>query len=399
MIQSNISYNINGTNLPHADILETHLRNLNPRWLLIMDNIGLCRDYAHKLSATNIIARNWALTQGDENVYSKLSPQAWLDARLNEATDGVWLYTANEAGINPRWDIELMKLIIAKGLKQVKLVLGNPSVGTPSIPDWTAQDKREWFQLLDSHRDQFVLGLHEYFCGIAPSGFVGGWPDGSWVDGRNNLHPNYEDRRNWPQDASLIGQLWHCGRLMAVNAAARSFGFMPPRIVITEHGSDDLADMEAWAKKFQPSNGASKIRGWKTCENLWNKLLPGRDKELAFFDNISYLDESVYKHFPNVETQLLYTWSSSAQWNDFDLSEAAAFHKALETYTAAVPVTPAPPPVVTLPPIPTPAHPFTAEQITLLEEMSNTLAADIAVSTARLVLVNQMLKIAKGQSS
>lgn len=356
MTQSRISYNANGAGLPLPDVFEKHIAKINPRWLLIMENIGMCRDYAKKFPNTNIIARNWSLTGGDENVYSRLTPQQWLDARLNEATDGIWLYTANEAGINVKWDLELMNLIVSKNLKQVKLVLGNPSVGTPAIADWTNEDKREWFKMLDAHRDQFVLGIHEYFCGIAPSGFVGGYPDGSWMDGRTNLHANYEDRRNWPKDASIIGQLWHCGRIMSVNAAARQFNIMPPRIVITEHGADDLADMHGWLAKFQPSGNRPNIRAWKTLTNLWAKLLPTLSPEQAYFENISYLDESVYKHFPNVEAQLIYTWTSSNDWKDFDLSEASQFQMLLETYVANnVPTPPTIPPVT--PPVPPPTIP------------------------------------------
>jgi len=350
--QSRISWNINGAGLPHPDVLEKHLIALQPRWALVMDNTGLAVDYAHKLPRTNVIARNWMLTQGDENVYSKLSPSAWLSARAGEATDGLWLYTANEAGINVKWDIELMKLVISRGLKNVKLVLGNPSVGTPSIESWSEPDRREWFQLLDAHRDQFVLGLHSYMAGIGPSGFIGGYPDGSWSDGRTGLHPNYENRANWPVDASYIGALWHCGRFMAVNVAARGFGYMPPRIVITEHGLDDLGDLKPWLSKFAPSNGALNIGGWKTCTHLWERLLPGRTNEQAYFENVSYLDGAVYQHFPNVEGQLLFTWSSSPRWAQFDGSEATVFQGLLETYAGVVQVPPIIIPPVIVPPVP-----------------------------------------------
>lgn len=372
MNQSRISYNINGQATPVLETLEKHLAVLQPRWVLIMDNPTMGKDLAGKLPHTNVILRNWQLTGGDENVYSKLTPEQWLDARLPEAGDRIYLSTANEAGINAKWDIDLMNLIVSKNLKHVKLVLGNPSVGTPSIGDWTNEDKREWFKLLDSHRDQFVLGCHEYFCGIAPSGFVGGYPDGSWMDGRTNLHLNYEDKRNWPKDASIIGQLWHCGRIMSVNAAARQFGVMPPRIVISEHGADDLADMHGWLAKFLPSGGRPNIRAWKTLTNLWAKILPGLSSEQSYFDNISYLDEAVYSHFPNVEGQLLYTWSSSTDWKDFDLSEAGQFQTLLETYATALP-TPAPIPV---PEPPKPPAPPVEKMITLPASIINKLRID-----------------------
>ena len=41
MTQSHISYHINGVNTPLPDTLEMHLKALNPRWLLIKDNIDI----------------------------------------------------------------------------------------------------------------------------------------------------------------------------------------------------------------------------------------------------------------------------------------------------------------------------------------------------------------------
>lgn len=344
MAQSRISYNINGVDLPNQSGLNSHLTKLQPRWSLVMDNVQMGWDMADGFPKTNVILRNWGLTGGDENVYSRLSPDAWLNARIGEAKHGVWLSTANEAGINPEWDIELMHRIVKDNLN-VKLVIGNPSVGTPQTDFWYNSEMKEWFRLLYDNRDKYVLGLHEYFAGITPSGFIGGYPDGSWSDGRTNLHPNYEDRRNWPENATNIGMTWHVGRLQVVNAAARSFGYQPPRIVITEHGTDDLGDMKAWLNKF-PANGRQNIRGWKSAKNLWERLLPGRTEEEAYFENIKYADQAVYRRYPNVEGQLLFTWSSKHEWNDFDMSEATTFHRLLEDYAGATVVVPPPPPVV-----------------------------------------------------
>jgi hypothetical protein len=333
MTQSKTGYNINGANFPHQGELEKHFEAINPRWLLVMDNDDLARDYGRRFQNTNIAIRNWALTQGDENAYS-MTPAAWLEARLVElgiTLGNLYLHTGNEAGIAAKWHIDLMKLIVQRNLKMVKLVICNVAVGTPSdINEWKRPEMREFFQLLDEHRDQFVLGLHEYFCGIAPSGFIGGFPDGSWTDGRTNLHPNYEDRRNWPEDASNIGTLWHCGRFKVVNDAARSFGYQPPRIVITEHGADALADMALWVKKFPISDGYGQHRAWKSLGALWAKLLPGRSHQQAYFENVQYLKTAVYDHFPNIEGWLLFTLSGNFQWNEFDMSEADEFHKLLE---------------------------------------------------------------------
>jgi len=349
MNQSAISYNVNGVGTPRPDVLETHIAAINPRWLLIMDNPGMAQSYRRKLPNTNVVARNWGLVEGgDENTYAKLSPAAWLEKRLPEATDGIYLYTGNEAGIAPEWHIELMRLIISRKLTHARLVICNTAVGTPKvIDDWKLPVMKEFFQLLDAHRDQFVLGLHEYFSGIAPSGFVGGYPDGSWKDGSTNLHPNYEHRANWPEDASNIGMLWHCGRFTVVNAAAKSFGVMPPRILVTEHGADDLSDVSPWAKKFPLTDGYLNHRGWKSLGGMWARLLPGRTMQQAFFENVRYIKNAVYAHFPNVEGQLIFTWSNKSDWNQFDVSKADEFMGLLEDEVGN-----AAPPVIVPPALP-----------------------------------------------
>jgi len=347
MAQSAISYNVNGIGTPRPDVLEKHIAAINPRWLLIMDNLGMAQSYRRKFPNLNVVHRNWALTKGDENVYSQLTPAQWLEKRQAEAVDGIYLYTGNEAGIAAQWHIDLMKLIVSRGLKNVRLVICNCAIGTPTVPEWSQPIMREFFQLLHEHRDQFVLGLHEYFSGIAPSGFVGGYPDGSWSDGRTNLHPNYENRANWPEDASNIGMLWHCGRFKVVNDAAKFFGFMAPRILITEHGADDLADVAPWAKKFPLTPPYQNHRGWKSLREMWAKLLPGRSEEKAFFENVRYLNRAVYSHFPNVEGQLLFTWSSKNDWAQFDMSAANEFMTLLEDEADKVVI-----PVTSLPTFP-----------------------------------------------
>jgi len=347
MSQSAISYNINGIGTPRPDVLEKHIAAINPRWLLIMDNLGMAQSYRRKFPNTQVVHRNWALTQGDENTYSRLTPAQWIEKRQAEATDGIYLYTGNEAGVAAQWHIDLMKLIVSRGLKNMRLVISNCAIGTPTVPEWSQPIMREFFQLLHDHRDQFVLGLHEYFCGIAPSGFVGGYPDGSWSDGRTNLHPNYENRANWPEDASNIGMLWHCGRFKVVNDAAKSFGIMPPRILISEHGADDLSDLAPWAKKFPLTAPYQNHRGWKSLEAMWTKLLPGRSREKAFFENVRYINRAVYSHFSNVEGQLLFTWSNKNEWNQFDMSEANEFMTLLEDEAGKVVI-----PVTSLPAFP-----------------------------------------------
>lgn len=344
---SRISFNIHAQFVSDHDKLINHLSKIKPAAVLVMDGVGLAREIKANLPDTLVISRIYP----DEDVQNRKSPTDWLKERAGQAEGGIFQYTSNEAGFSPnliKWHIDLIKLAIKS---RTPLVIGNMSVGTPESKDWAAG--RELLELLDQHRDLFILGLHEYACGVITSGFLGGFPDNAGVEpipdnaGKGkNLIPVV----NWPTpfDAAQM-TMFHCGRFKSLVQYCKSIGLKPPRIILTEHGFDDVSDIKAWSNTLTMTPPFTTIRGWQSAINQWRKWYEplGWSPQRAMFEQLTYADRTIYKNSP-VEAQLLYCWAGKSpyQWDQFNLSNADEFLGLLEAYAQST--------VPTQPPIPVP---------------------------------------------
>lgn len=350
---SRLSYNIHAQFVTDTPKLMKHLVAIRPAAVLVMDGLGLAREIKAKLPDTLVISRIYP----DEDMQNRMSPEDWLKQRGPETEGGIYAYTTNEAGFSKNlidWHIRLLELAIKI---RTPLVIGNMSVGTPAPEDWAAG--RKLLELLDQHRDLFILGLHEYACGVITSGFLGGYPDNAGVDpsiptnaGKGkNLIPS----ANWPTqfDAAQM-TLFHCGRFKFLVRYCQTIGLPPPRILLTEHGFDDVSDIKAWSDRLQMTPPFTSIRGWKSVQNQWRKWYDaqGWSPQRAMFEQLAYADRTIYQGSA-VEAQLLYCWAGRPgyKWDQFDLSGADEFQGWLEKASSA-PVTIAPAPVVINPPIP-----------------------------------------------
>lgn len=360
--RSRISYNIHGQNVPDETGLLTHLQALQPTSVLVMDGLGLAQKIKAMLPAdTIIIHRNYGVTGGDDGIQDRpnnpISPEKWLELRAKEADAGVWLYVSNEPGYNRvviDWHVKLMKLCIPRG---IRLIIGNWAVGNPEPDQWPMA--REILELWASRPDLFILGLHEYGCGVMTSGLVGGAPDDS-------RHADYIKVENWPDNptASKLTR-FHCGRFKFLLDYCKSINLTPGRILITEHGMDDVSDIKSWSSKLKVVAGYLNIRGWKTLVDQWRTWYGscGWSPERAYFEQLRWADKAIYRGWP-VEGQLIYCWGHSSQtWDQFDVAGAKELQSLLEDYRRSE-APPVEPPVVTpLPPVPTlPAFPPDFEQ-------------------------------------
>lgn len=342
-MQSRISVNVHGQNVPDIDYLKGFLVKLNPAWVLIMDNIGLAKDIKAMLPETNVICRNWG-ADGDDNDHKQYTPGQWIAEKLRErgAAD-LWFYTTNEPEFSDevvRWHVDVMKLAANAGLK---LVVGNWGVGIPADVDHDWARAETMLRLLNQHRETMALGLHEYACGVITSGFVGGPPTELRDASGNLLHPDFIQPENWPDDVSKIGALWHCGRFRFLERYCQSIGLRPPRIVVTEHGFDDVSDIKSWTetliKTNTPGNPGGNIRGWKTLENQWNAWFGSRkwSPQRAYFEQLKYADQKIYRGSA-VEGQLIFSWGhSSDAWAQFDIADAQDLHGLLRDYEEVTP--------------------------------------------------------------
>ncbi len=362
MTKSKISYNIHAQYVPDVGRLKQHLVAIQPTAVVVMDGLGLAREIRALLPNCIVIHRNYGITNGDDDVHLKVTPARWMELRAKEAEGSVWLYTTNEPAFDQKtiqWTVELMELAVKQN---VRLVVGNWGVGNPGPDDWPAA--KRMLELLDQHRDLFILGLHEYACGIITSGLYGGYPNNAGVQpgtfGGKNLIP----RETWPDDVSKI-TMWHCGRFNFLVKACAEMSIQPPRIILTEHGMDDVSDIKGWANTLLRTPGYDSIRGWKSLRTQWQMWMPQWSVDRAYFEQLKWADEVIYKDSV-VEGQCTFSWGHSSDlWEQFDVSEANDFQTALEAYAKEADVTQPPviepPPPIVQPPAPSAPSVFPAD--------------------------------------
>lgn len=364
MTKSRISVNI------HAQVVKDHKRlmdfltAIDPTTVLVLDGKGLGREIKQQLPDCKVIIREFG-TKGDDTLHLQLSPEAFLQQRAQLAEgQQYYLYTTNEPGYDKGiidWHVRLMELAAKE---RVPLVVGNFAVGIPRPEDWPLA--RRMLELLDEHRDLFILGLHEYGCGVLTSGLVGGDPTGmALVDGKltGPHHVNYIWPENWPKSIEGITQ-FHAGRFNFLVQYCKSIGLRPPRVILTEHGMDDLQDIKFWSSKLKVNPKYLNIRGWKSLTDQWNDWYHARgwSPERAYFEQLKWADRTLYRN-TIVEGQCVFSWGhSSEMWEQFDIAEALELQTLLMEYARDV-ATPPPPPVDP-PPKPEPETPPPAKEYT-----------------------------------
>ncbi|MBL8165686.1 MAG: hypothetical protein JNJ61_27125 [Anaerolineae bacterium] len=334
MKQSRIGYNVHGQNIPNTALLDQHIRALNPKAMLFMDALGEAQRYKTMFPDMIVIYREHG-EHGDETVHLRETPEQWLNRRAPMATGGIYQYTTNEPGFDERcinWHIELMELAARRN---VPLVIGNWAVGNPGPDDWPKA--RRMLELLDQHRELFVLGLHEYAGGVITSGLHGGYPDRAGVAPGDTSKPglNLIPRENWPDSVRDV-ILWHCGRFNFMVGFCRKAGIRPPRVIITEHGMDDLSDIKPWLQTLKTDQRYHNARGWKSIApqwaEWWAEWWPGWSPESAYFEQLRWANRVIYQNSV-VEAQLIFSWGhSSPMWEQFDVAQATELQRLLEVY-------------------------------------------------------------------
>lgn len=357
MPKTRVGVNIHAQRVPDSGKLMDFLADTNPTTVVVLDGVGLAKDIKKLLPECMVIIREFG-HEGDDSLHLQMSPEEFLKQRAH-LTDGgkMPLYTTNEPGWDEKiinWHVRLMELAAKE---RVPLVVGNFAVGLPRGDDpvgaWGLA--RRMLELLDEHRDLFVLGLHEYGCGVMTSGLVGGAPD-------DPAHPNYIWPENWPESVQGITQ-FHCGRFNFLIQYCERAGIRPPRAVLTEHGMDDLSDIKHWSSGLKVTPGYLNVRGWKSLTEQWKEWWEyrhGWSAQRAYFEQLTWADKSVYQK-SIVEGQCIFSWGhSSAMWEQFDIAEAWELHDLLRGYakeTALPPPVVEPPPVIVTPPTIPPVEP------------------------------------------
>lgn len=306
---SRISVNVNG-DAPNLDLnrLIGFVNRLRPGWLLVKNNLDVALALAAQYPSMQVIYRQWP----DDDRPMRQSPASYITEMAGKVGShpNVWACSNNESGFKPSvlsWLGDVIDLAVSHNLK---VVVGNFSTGTPEPNDWTRADALDFLRAASANRDHVVIGLHEYAIGVITSGFVGGTP----VD---PSHPNYIPIANWPANARPLTK-WHCGRFNFLVQTCEAKGIPVPRLLVTEHGFDDVSDLKAWAQSI-PRDGD--IKGWRTLGKAWHEWYPQWSHEQAYAEQLLCADRAIYQGTA-VEGQLIFCWGDSGGWSTLDIQSA-----------------------------------------------------------------------------
>lgn len=377
--QMRISYNVNGVAVPDWDYLWSHLEELQPTTLLIMDNIFAACEAVERLPNTIIIHRDYSRFEGEEWAL-RPNPAEWIFRWRGEGCYEVIRYTTNEpslydVGAFIASEIALMEAARNEG---IRLAVGNFAVGT--LPDWAVNGGLfdEWLRAVI--RGKHKVGGHEYTTGILPFG-VGVYsreqlisPDAmhpdNWVtdlpiaylpfSAQAGYHPltspfgEYERsqviRPVVAQSAECGGVLpsyWHILRTSWLLMRAECIGLDSSQIQIinTEGLWDNLSDInvpggiepvQMWREQYGIDKYFRDMRGIPSYDNLWSAYYPQWTDAEAAVCQMMWWDYIAPDNYVGVN---LFTWSTNKLWNSFDVSGVQnpflyEMHRLLERWSA-----------------------------------------------------------------
>lgn len=294
-----IFYNIHGQFVKDEPRLLNVVQVQRPKWALVMDNAGMATRIADRSSVTNVIHR----TYRDDGFWTGRNPDEWL--AFHRAAYGdtrLWHYTDNEVGIQAEWHIEAIKKNAA-ATRPLRMVICNTSTGSPGWDEWQTPKAQELLDLVARYREWCVLGVHEYFMGVPTTGlqgFIAETDVSKWPATRNDAIPDY-----------------HVGRWRRIQKTG-------VRVVVTEYGSDSLADLHS---RFMRIEG-----GWKPAVEHWKRWYPTLTVEQAYYMCLWYGWHIAYAN-SQVEGALIFSYGSNPQsagtakdWTRFDVEPLGALH-------------------------------------------------------------------------
>ncbi|MEO0562049.1 MAG: hypothetical protein AAF125_08045 [Chloroflexota bacterium] len=326
MTSSRISYHVHATFLVDRTRLREHVAAIRPHFLLVSGNpVDVATELQQASPETNVIWREG----GDALVWQQKSPEDWLNERSAQAP-GMMLYTSDETPLGNNqatdWHLRVMELAAERG---IQLCVMNIAAGVPNPDDWG--NARAIIDMLNAHRDLFVMGLREFAGGVITSGVDGGDP--------TMIQPD-----QWPTDVSNR-QLWHMGRYRNLMGYCKNENIQTPRLVVTHHGMEYMADIGNWMNSLAVTPPFDSVRGWQSLAHQWmSEVWFGGDEpqfesaQIAYAEQLKWANNVLYEPFGAVEAQMIYAWGSAGQAeNSLDVSQAFDFQKNIEAYALTQP--------------------------------------------------------------
>jgi hypothetical protein len=309
--------NIRAQQVANKQRLIEYFRGAKPAWGVVIDGVGLAREIKDASPESNIIVRRYP--EGGDGAYIRMQPEVYLHLMRYYIGDAdVWCYTDNEVGLALDWHIALLEAN-AKLTSPLKLCILNISVGTPPDPsEWLSEKAQRLLKLASEYSQWCVIGLHEYFAGVVTSGLIGGYPDNAGVQpgehgGENFVH-------TWPKiERVKTLTKFHLGRFEFLSKACRDFE--PPRIVLTEHGADNVSDIKTWLDTLEKMPPYNEARGFRSLENQWRTWWPQWTLDQAYYEQLNWAYRAFYQNTPVEGACLFLCGGEQSEWRQFNVEQ------------------------------------------------------------------------------
>lgn len=256
--------------------LRSHLLNLNPAAILIMDSLPIAVMVKGWLPKCIVIHRNYSKHEGGE--WQARPPHEMVGQWKREGHKEIVRYLTNEPGVGADTvtdfvarEVETMKLAREAGFTVVAL---NTSVGTPE-PELIEAGKFDAL-LKAAVQYEHYLGCHEYYTLCLPASLMG---DEALLD-KNALQP-----ANWPHEKITVDTkgVHYLFRSVRFVKRSRVIGIGDPRIIHIEFGYDDTRNdgnghiFDILRAKYGLLQYNGDMRGVNTYQRAWGDIYPGVD--------------------------------------------------------------------------------------------------------------------------
>lgn len=331
-------FNIQGNGVHDKQKLIKYVSQLQPNWLLVMDNADLLYDLWVASPNTKFIWRMWP---DDDNHRRWNHPRDWfakltgaLDNRHSQMRESLYFLTNNEPPFHDamQWEIDCINYALERDLK-----VASYGLGVGRYPDseegWSKAD--EFLRLINENSDDVVLCLHEYGGGDIFNGM---------------FDPPIPEEINVP--------LYTIGRVKFLVDYCEKNGLHNVRVVISEFGWDWLDNIADYLWSL-PVDNAEFPRGPYSLYTHWQDRFNGIPHHEAMFEQFAASFDLVYeKLLKYVEAGLYFSYGSQniQEWRTYNLEGDNSFLNRLLRGGARFKVgAPSPKPTPTPTPTPTPS--------------------------------------------
>lgn len=340
MVQSRISYNVNGYNVGDPNYFRSTIQAINPTTIVVMNNLGLAIELLHSIKDCIVIFRQYTPADGD---YWRLEGGNYIDpvkfVNGLPKIQGLVHYVLNEPHANKsqlpqllRWLVDVMK----EAAKQnVRLCVGNFYAGFAEIEYLEQGIFDEFLETLGMYSHLHFGGWHEGAAFLLPWGT-------SSITTDDMYHKERVQREAWKTAAQLkvdyakdnYPPYWMVRRTDWYMVRAIRKGYKPFKAIITEYTLDwnNIPGIPQFLMWLRDNHGgavfADRFLGVNTYANAATSYYPQWTFEDWWFEQLKWSNE-VYPEY--VVGVCQFTWNRDNDWvrNGYDMSGHTKVHQRL----------------------------------------------------------------------